>query len=81
MNIKVYLEDTNYISLVSISEFEEQLPDYFVRTHRSFVINALKISRFTNHAVIHKKAEVPVGRTYKEEAIKRIKEILLKGGS
>ena len=77
-HVKVITQDASYISMIPISEVEGKLPGFFVRVHRSFIVNGLKLTRFNNHSVKHDKKEIPVGRSYKEDALKRISDFLLK---
>ena len=76
-HIKVYLEDVTHVSMPPISVFEKQLPDYFIRIHRSFLVNALQITKFSQSVIINERAQIPIGRMYKENGLTRIKEILL----
>jgi len=76
-HIKVVTDETTHMSIMPISEVEEKLPDSFVRVHRSFIVNAQKVTRFNNQEVKNEKAEVPIGRSYKEEALDRLKILLL----
>lgn len=68
---KIYLNtDTREIPFYDTMEnLEKQLPDYFLRCHRSFVINGKKIEKLLlgqNLAVLQKGWEIPVSRSYKK---------------
>ena len=78
-HIKVVTQEASYLTMMAISEVEVKLPSFFVRVHRSFIVNGFRLTRFSSHSVKHGKKEVPVGRSYKEEAMKKINELLLKG--
>ncbi len=52
-----------------ISDFEKKLPDYFMRVHRSFIINTKKITAFTTHDIEICKNEIPIGISYKKEVM------------
>lgn len=75
-HIKIVTNDKTYISLVQLSEFEKQLPKAFLRVHRSFIVNTTHIVRFDNNCIQNQKAEIPIGRTYKEKIILILKELI-----
>ncbi len=68
--IRIYLEDREkpVITLNSLQKLSNHLPDYFLRVHRSYIVNmkkVLEISRFRilfDHDTI-----IPVGDNYKEQ--------------
>ncbi len=56
-----------------ISQIEKELPENFLRIHRSFIINIEKISSFDYHAVEIDQTFLNIGRTYKKEVLRRLK--------
>ncbi|MEQ9308296.1 MAG: LytTR family DNA-binding domain-containing protein [Balneolaceae bacterium] len=59
----------------TITYMEERLPDsQFVRVHRSFIINLNKIESWSNNEIELKEAKIPIGRTYKREALRKLGE-------
>ncbi|GAB3665448.1 LytTR family DNA-binding domain-containing protein [Hymenobacter agri] len=72
--VKVHLLDgTVHITLVSLKHMEAQLPPaFFVRTHRSFLVNARHIAAVTNQEVRIGKVEVPLGTTYREAVLAQV---------
>tara|TARA_R110000868_G_scaffold408293_4_gene690970 strand:+ start:3942 stop:4664 length:723 start_codon:yes stop_codon:yes gene_type:complete len=59
----------------TITYMEERLPrNQFVRVHRSFIINLNKIESWSNNEIELKETTVPIGRTYKREALKKLNE-------
>jgi len=79
----LYLEaESNYISiktpsrslltLVSMKKMEESLPEHFIRTHRSYIVNLHKIDKIENNAIIIGKTIIPVSSSYKETLMKRL---------
>jgi len=68
---KVFTEDKVLKTLYKISEFEKQLPSYFMRVHNSFIINQQKVEAIegnTLHIGTHK---ILIGQTYRSY-IKRL---------
>ena len=45
--IRIHTPEKNIITKDKISEFENKLPSVFLRVHRSYIVNTLKISAFT----------------------------------
>ena len=67
--LKVWLdgESKPIITLLSMKKMEERLPDYFMRIHRSYIINLTKIQEVnTNRVIMGPDVYLPVGDLYKE---------------
>ncbi|NVJ47322.1 MAG: LytTR family transcriptional regulator [Cytophagia bacterium] len=60
------------ITKEKISGLEKVLPEWFVRTHRSYLVNKNKIEAFGYDYVKIQDQQLPVGRKYKKEALERI---------
>jgi len=60
-------------SRMKISHFGNQLPDNFIRIHRSYIVNKTHIDSFTREYVTIAKQELPISRTYKKEALEHLK--------
>ena len=58
---------------------EHILPEYFIRCHRSYIVNAMYVSRLNlSQSVIHisEKYIVPVSKKYKSFVNNRLKHIV-----
>ena len=67
--LKVWVEGESkpFITLLSMKKMEERLPDYFMRIHRSYIINLTKIQEVNkNRVIIDSETYLPVGDLYKE---------------
>ncbi|MEM6630461.1 MAG: LytTR family DNA-binding domain-containing protein [Bacteroidota bacterium] len=55
----------------TITEFEQKLPPFFLRVHRSFILNTRKISAFNAHDIEleGKEIQIPIGISYKKEVM------------
>lgn len=72
--IKVVLKDKVLISKQKISLLEELLPEErFMRIHRSFIVSLPKIESYHAYSVELLGVELPIGRNYKTECHKRLK--------
>ena len=67
--VRIHTIEKNIISKDTISRYDGILPDYFLRIHRSFIVNTRKISAFTNHDVEIDKKEIPIGVSYKKSVL------------
>ena len=73
--IRIHLDDgEEVVSKEKISHVSDLLPDGFLRIHRSFIVNTVKIDSFSSEAVLLGDVELPVSRTYRSEVIRRLKK-------
>ena len=56
----------------SLNDILEKLNDHFVRVHRGFIINTKYLSQITHTSVKILDQEIPIGKKYKEDIVKRI---------
>ncbi|MDX1591469.1 MAG: LytTR family DNA-binding domain-containing protein [Balneolaceae bacterium] len=71
--VKIHTTERVVTTRENISDFEESLPSYFIRTHRSFIVNQHHIDRFTSTFVLVNGSELPVSRTYKSTVMQALK--------
>lgn len=72
--IKVHsTQNGEVMSKEKISAIEEKLPDDFIRIHRSFIVNREKITSFNNNEVELNKIILSIGRSYKKQALQKLK--------
>ncbi len=54
------------ITLLSMKKMEERLPDYFMRIHRSYIVNLTKIQEVNkNRVILDSNTYLPIGDLYK----------------
>ncbi|GAB2778206.1 DNA-binding LytR/AlgR family response regulator [Hymenobacter luteus] len=62
-----------HLTLVNLKNLEEQLPPgLFIRTHRSYLVNAARIDSVSNLEVKVGGHALPLGQTYRERVTERI---------
>lgn len=73
---RIYSKSKEYLLVMTLKDMDEKLPNpYFLRVHRSFIVNLSQIDEIaTNHIVIAKKA-IPVSKSLKEELLNRLQTI------
>ena len=67
--LKVWIEGEAkpIVTLLSMKKMEERLPDYFMRIHRSYIINLNKIQEVNkNRVIMDADTYLPVGDLYKD---------------
>jgi hypothetical protein len=67
--VKVHTTTDQHITKERISRLEAELPPYFIRTHRSFLINSKKIDTFSKESLTVAGTELPISRSYKKAVI------------
>lgn len=65
-NVRIVMDDREIITRYSISDLENELPEDFIRIHRSFIVAKSKIDFFDMHDVEIKGKQIPIGRNYKD---------------
>lgn len=72
--IKLHTTDKREItSKEKISALEEKLPDFFIRIHRSFIVNRKKVTGFNNNEVEIGAMVLPIGRSYKPQGLMKLR--------
>jgi len=81
----IYIKSEHvYVELFTISgkkhlirntmyNFIEDLPNIFYRVHRSYAVNLEFLETINSKYIIVAKNEIPIGKTYREELMKKIK--------
>ncbi len=67
--LKVWLEGEKkpIVTLLSMKKMEERLPDYFMRIHRSYIVNLTKIQEVNkNRIIMDADTYLPIGDMYKD---------------
>jgi two-component system, LytTR family, response regulator len=71
--VKVFTNQAVIITKQSISSVEAMLPEKeFVRVHRSYIVSLKKIKSFTSELMEIEKAEIPIGKLYRNEVMKML---------
>jgi two-component system, LytTR family, response regulator LytT len=64
------------ITKEKISKLEERLPDYFLRIHRSYLINANKVRAYNKEQIQVNNVNLPISRTYKKHVMTALNKCL-----
>ncbi|MEM1325598.1 MAG: response regulator [Bacteroidota bacterium] len=73
---RIYSQDSEYLLSIPMKDLLEKLqPDHFMRVHRSFVINLKQVDEVSESHVVIKKKAVPLGKSYREEFLRRVQMV------
>lgn len=72
--IKIYVKDSNkpVLTLSNFKVIQEKLPNYFIRVHRSFIVNINYIKAVQKTKIVIDDVRIPIGETYKNEVLERL---------
>ena len=71
--VKIITPSKTLITKQLISALEETLPsEIFIRIHRSFIISINKINSYNADMIVIGNAELPIGRLFKQNVIKKL---------
>lgn len=56
----------------TIQEALDKLPDNFIQTHKSYIVNVNNITSYTSNELSIGKEKVPISETYKNDVLKRL---------
>lgn len=75
--LKIFLKNKRVIvTRATINEIEKQLPgELFLRVHKSYIISLNAINKISGSLVYIDGDTIRIGTTYKQEVMKRIKEL------
>jgi DNA-binding LytR/AlgR family response regulator len=73
----LYTDEKKFVVRISLQEILSKLPENFIRTHRSIVVDANKIQSLNldNHELQLGNRTLPIGITYKDSLLARIRKI------
>lgn len=72
--IKIWNGPKPILTLQSLRAIEEKLPSYFMRVHKSFIVNLKKIDSVQRNFIVIGEREIPVGNTFREAFVAYIEK-------
>lgn len=70
--VKVHTEEKTITTHSTFSKLIESLPDYFLRTHKSFSINLNRLNHLSGNQIKINTHSIPIGQTYKQNVLKAL---------
>ncbi len=73
---RIFSKNKEYLIVITLKDFDEKLPnEYFLRIHRSYIVNLFHIDEVAgSHVVISKKA-IPLSKSLKTDLLNRLQTI------
>jgi len=72
--VKIHTDGKTIVSLMSMKALVEELPDNFVRVHRSFIVNFERITLVQKRKVHIQQVEIPIGEVYRDAFLEKLKQ-------
>ncbi|MFP4090567.1 MAG: LytR/AlgR family response regulator transcription factor [Cyclobacteriaceae bacterium] len=72
--VKIHTTGKTIISLMSMKSLTEELPENFVRVHRSFILNFEYISLVKKRRIHIGDIEIPIGEVYRETFLEKLRQ-------
>lgn len=66
-NYCIYHADKKHLIRQSISQAEALLPEYFARSHKSFIVNLKLVEKHTDNDLVVGGFIIPIGRKYHKD--------------
>ncbi len=72
----IVAEEASYMMAITLQEIEKQLQaPYFIRTHRSYVVNLHKIESIAGNSLYIRDKSIPVSKNNREKVFKHFRKI------
>lgn len=72
--VVIHIDKSKHIIHSTMKAIEKKLStDYFVRVHRSYIVNIRKIDTVENATIVIKDKRIPVGASYKNDFMNKLK--------
>jgi DNA-binding LytR/AlgR family response regulator len=72
--VKIHTDEKIVVSLMSMKTLADDLPEQFVRVHRSFIVNFERITLVQKRKVFIQKVEIPIGEVYRDAFFEKLKQ-------
>jgi two-component system, LytTR family, response regulator len=70
--VKIYLDNTSHIIKSTMSGFETNLSDSFIRVHRSYIVNIDKVTAYSTHSLELGEIDLPIGDVYRTSLFNKL---------
>ena len=67
-------EEETYRYRSTITDFENLMPNYFIKTHKGFIINCQKVKEFSNSLILINDCKIPISKSFKELVFNKLQE-------
>lgn len=67
-------EDETYRYRSTITDFENLMPNYFIKTHKGFIVNCQKVREFSTSLILINDFKIPISKTFKDLVFNKLQE-------
>lgn len=67
-------EKETYRYRSTISDFEKELPNYFIKTHKGFIVNSKKVTGFSSNLILINDYKIPLSKSFKDNVMNKLQE-------
>jgi len=71
--ISIVFKDKKIMTLMTMKDLAEKIPNYFSRVHRSFIVNLNEIEAIEKGNILIGRQEIPISETYEKDLLEKIK--------
>jgi len=65
--VKIHTTNKKITAYFSLKQFQKHLPDSFIQTHRSYLVNPHQIDNFTTEEIRIRDFNIPISKSYRQE--------------
>lgn len=73
--VAIHTKQAKLLTLQSMKSFEQNLPDIFVRVHKSYIVNTNEITSINANTLLLDKTVIPIGSVYAQNIKGRFKQL------
>ncbi len=70
-----YCENEKIIGRETIQQAIEKLPETFIQTHKSYIVNMNKVKRYDNHFIFMNGIEIPISDSFSQTVFSYLKNL------
>jgi len=70
--VKVHTKTKTIITHSTFTKLTDALPNYFLRTHKSFSVNMDKMQQLSGNTIVINNHNIPIGKTHKDTVLKAL---------
>ncbi|MEO1053984.1 MAG: LytTR family DNA-binding domain-containing protein [Bacteroidota bacterium] len=70
--VKIFTAEKVHFEFRSLKSYESDLPENFMRVHKSFIVNLNEIRSIDGNRLLVAKEHIPIGRNYKSQLLKKL---------
>ncbi|MEB2780002.1 LytTR family DNA-binding domain-containing protein [Algoriphagus sp. C2-6-M1] len=69
--VTFHLRNEKLLSRITLAEIEKELPSFFLKTHRSYIVNMKLVDKAERHQLVIEISSFPVSSTYLEQVMEK----------